>query len=322
MNTTGNHSIAKLQAAIDYIEDHIHEKLNLDTIATAVNLSKHHLHRIFRAMTHEKLMDYTRNRKLTRSIHELLHTNLKLIDIAYEYGFEYEQSYIRSFYRLFGMTPTYFRTSKPQIPITDKMTPAYLQSLEDNSLLINPRIVIKPDFLVVGTKHTLRFADEDFFDKVNQLGNQFFYMEKQQISHVKNHHTYIGIIKYIENVMDYKYYITATEVSRVEKVPSGMISYFVPSQKYAVFTYIGLHHPRHTTLKNLLCMYEYIFETWLPKSGYIFSGLYQMEGIDLSIAREDYCEIHLYIPIGSTAQPSPPMVWLDLERACAPPNTP
>ena len=120
--TKHNHSVNNLQNAIDYIEDHIHEKLTLDTIAAAANLSKYHLHRIFKTVTHEKLMDYTRNRKLTHSIHELLHTNLKVIDIAYEYGFEYEQSYIRSFYRLFKMTPTHFRTIKPQVTITCKIS--------------------------------------------------------------------------------------------------------------------------------------------------------------------------------------------------------
>lgn len=320
--TIRNHSINNLQNAIDYIEDHIHEKLTLDTIAAATNLSKYHLHRIFKAVTREKLMDYTRNRKLTHSIHELLHTNLKLIDIAYEYGFDYEQSYIRSFYRLFKMTPTHFRTIKPQVAITDKITPAYLQCLENDSILVNPRIIIRPEFLVVGIKHTLRFADEDFFYKVNKLGNEFFYIQKRQIQHAKSPHIYIGIIKYVENITDYKYYITSIEVSHVEKVPPGMISYLVPSQKYAVFTYIGRHHPRQTTLKNLLCIYEYIFKTWLPLSGYIFSGLYQMEYIDASIAREDYCEIDIYIPIGSAAHPSPPMVWLDLERSIAPSNTP
>ena len=40
-------NIEKVQAAIDYIEDHLTEKLDLDVIASAVHYSKYHLHRIF-----------------------------------------------------------------------------------------------------------------------------------------------------------------------------------------------------------------------------------------------------------------------------------
>jgi AraC family transcriptional regulator len=43
------------------------------------------------------------------SLERLLGTNCKLLDIALEYGFEYEQSYLRSFKREFGVTPGKFR---------------------------------------------------------------------------------------------------------------------------------------------------------------------------------------------------------------------
>ena len=39
--------IKNVIAAIDYIENHLHEKLELDTIAEALHYSKYHLHRMF-----------------------------------------------------------------------------------------------------------------------------------------------------------------------------------------------------------------------------------------------------------------------------------
>ena len=40
-------NIKNVMAAIDYIENHLHEKLDLETVAGAVHYSKYHLHRMF-----------------------------------------------------------------------------------------------------------------------------------------------------------------------------------------------------------------------------------------------------------------------------------
>lgn len=311
MKQKSKNSIDRLNVAIDYIEKHVHDKLTLDQIAIASNISKFHLHRIFKAITQQKMMDYVRNRKLSHSIQVLLHTNFKLIDIAYQFGFDYEQSYIRSFYRLFKMTPTQFRKVKPQVVITDKINLSCLQELGNDRFVTNPSIVIKPEFWLVGTKHILRYDDEDLYNKIDHHGNEFFYHKRRKIPYPKAPHMYIGMIKYLGNTTNYSDYITAIEVSRIDNVPPNMVSYFIPSQKYAVFTYIGLHSPEKTTLNHVLGIYEYIFKKWLPQSDYMFTGRYQLEYINSSIAHDHYCEIELHIPITSKKQPLPPICWLD-----------
>lgn len=40
-------NIKNVMEAIDYIESHLHEKLDLETVAGAVHYSKYHLHRMF-----------------------------------------------------------------------------------------------------------------------------------------------------------------------------------------------------------------------------------------------------------------------------------
>ena len=42
-----NRNIENITAVIDYVEDHLTEKLDLDRIAEAVHYSKYHLHRMF-----------------------------------------------------------------------------------------------------------------------------------------------------------------------------------------------------------------------------------------------------------------------------------
>lgn len=94
-----------IKNAVDCIELKINEPITLDGLSKELNLSKYHLLRLFKALTGKTLMEYVRGRKLTESLIELLNTRLKIIDIAMEYAFEYEQTYTRAFKGLFEFRP-------------------------------------------------------------------------------------------------------------------------------------------------------------------------------------------------------------------------
>jgi len=87
------------------VEDGIREGINVDILAKRYSLSYRHLQRLFKLSFKQSLADYIRSRRLVESLSDLLKTDRKLIDIALEFGFEYDQSYIRAFKREFGMTP-------------------------------------------------------------------------------------------------------------------------------------------------------------------------------------------------------------------------
>jgi AraC family transcriptional regulator len=55
------------------------------------------------------------------------------------------------------------------------------------------------------------------------------------------------------------HYLAGFEVSDAEDLPEGMEKWSVPEQQYAVFP---------CSLKTIHETYQYIFETWLPQSGY------------------------------------------------------
>ena len=99
-------------STIDYIEENLYNKISLDDIALYTGVSKYYLHRIFKSLTGESIIEYVQSRKLTCSIKELVNTNMRIIDIALNYGFDYEQSYIRAFRKNFGCTPLKIRSDK------------------------------------------------------------------------------------------------------------------------------------------------------------------------------------------------------------------
>jgi AraC family transcriptional regulator len=91
------------------IEKGIKNGINTDIIAKKHTLSPVHLQRLFKFSIKQTLGSYIRSRKLAASLDILLNTDSKLLNIALDYGFEYEQSYIKAFKREFGITPGKFR---------------------------------------------------------------------------------------------------------------------------------------------------------------------------------------------------------------------
>jgi len=100
------------------IEEGIRNGINADIIAKKYTLSSIHLQRLFKFAFNRPLGAYIRSRKLTASLESLLNTNSNLINIALDYGFEYEQSFLRSFKREFGVTPGIIRKTGRIVKVT------------------------------------------------------------------------------------------------------------------------------------------------------------------------------------------------------------
>jgi len=80
------------------IEENISENITTERLAKKYNLSERHLRRLFCVYFNQSITNYIRSRKLTASIDHLLKTNLNVLDIALEYGFDYERSYRRAYF--------------------------------------------------------------------------------------------------------------------------------------------------------------------------------------------------------------------------------
>ena len=58
--------------AIDYIEEHLDCRLDLETVASALHYSKYHLHRTFARKVGMTMHDYIRRRQLTEAAKRLI----------------------------------------------------------------------------------------------------------------------------------------------------------------------------------------------------------------------------------------------------------
>ncbi|WP_431213926.1 helix-turn-helix domain-containing protein [Puia sp. P3] len=102
---------------LEYIQANIYypDKLRVETIGTAFGLSRNYLGRYFKKQTNETLQEYILKYKLRLVENRLLHSNMRVSEIADEFGFTDKSHLNRTFKRYRGLNPTDFRRSaKPQ----------------------------------------------------------------------------------------------------------------------------------------------------------------------------------------------------------------
>lgn len=91
-----------LQAAINYIEEHLteNEALSPASIAAAAYSSEDNFRKIFHLVTGYTIGEYIRNRRLSLAGEEILLTDHRILDIAIAYGYDSAESFTKTFCHL------------------------------------------------------------------------------------------------------------------------------------------------------------------------------------------------------------------------------
>ncbi|MBR0037055.1 MAG: helix-turn-helix domain-containing protein [Bacteroidales bacterium] len=102
----------RVQNAILYIRQHIHQKIELDTLAAETCVSKDHLIRIFKQVTGETPSNYITRQKLEKAELMLATTRVPVKNIASELGYDDTSYFIRIFRKHSCMTPQEYRNMR------------------------------------------------------------------------------------------------------------------------------------------------------------------------------------------------------------------
>ena len=114
--------IENITTVISYIETHLNEKLNLDTVANAVRYSKYHLHRMFTDTVGITLHDYIQRRQLTEAAKLLVFSEKPIIEIALIAGYESQQAFTSIFKSMYKQTPLEYRQNEAFYPLQLEFT--------------------------------------------------------------------------------------------------------------------------------------------------------------------------------------------------------
>lgn len=95
--------------AIDYIEEHLFEQLDLDKVAKEIHYSKYHLHRTFRTQVGFPLHGYIQRRRLSEAAKLLVFSKRPILEIAILAGYESQQAFSSIFKAMYKKTPRQYR---------------------------------------------------------------------------------------------------------------------------------------------------------------------------------------------------------------------
>lgn len=118
----GKKSIISIEAVIDFIENHLDGKLELETVAEAVHYSKYHLHRLFTETVGMTIHDYVQRRQLTEAAKLLIFSDKPIIEISFICGYESQQSFSMAFKSMYKSPPAEYREKQNFYPLQLRFT--------------------------------------------------------------------------------------------------------------------------------------------------------------------------------------------------------
>lgn len=105
-----------LQQSLDWIEQHLSEKITLRQMADQAHLSPFYFLRLFKKMLGLSPNAYVNGRRLMRSLKLLANTDLTISAISHTLGYENHETFSRSFKAYFGISPSEQRRCNYNLP--------------------------------------------------------------------------------------------------------------------------------------------------------------------------------------------------------------
>lgn len=286
-----------ISKSVEKIEKNINEKLNIEAIADACCMSEFHFHRVFKSFTGYSLINYVRKRKMRKIAEELIFTEKRIIDIAFDYGYESNEALTRAIKNESGMTPVQLRKSKNTVIGIDKIS---LWTLRYNNRYSEEEykfeIIYLNDFYFEGLSSIITLDEEKNYKQVSELiGKLKKVKEKINIKTKEKNERQFGIAKSevldisnpYNNTFEYfrGYSCTQSDNKRKE------IKYIpINGVKCAKF-WVGDSVEKHRKA------IDYIFGIWIVKSGCMLDGTVFDFMEEIVESEKGLVEIYFYIPI-------------------------
>ena len=165
--------IELVRESIDYIEDNLFEKISHSNVAEKLFISAFHFWRIFYAVTNYSVKEYVEKRRLSHILDQIEHTDSKLIDIAFDCGYNSPEVFSRVFKRNYGITPKQFRGNPSPFDRFERIDLVKRDFINvKSSLLVDYEIIHSENQKIYGQR--IKITERPFNeDKVRQMKMDF-----------------------------------------------------------------------------------------------------------------------------------------------------
>lgn len=287
--------LTQLNTAIDYIEEHIEEKLTLADVAKVTSYSQFHFSQIFSYLSEMSLSEYIRRRKLSLAGMDLMSSGERILDIAVKYGYDNADSFARAFQKQHGFKPSVARKENVTLKI---FPPLSFQIKLNGGHGMKCRIESKTGFKVVGVAKRFKNDETDCVPKFWE--ESFANNRLRRLTEQTNNPNYIGLCGDLNDETGDFLYMIGVFVDETTKTESFTVLE-APAMTWAVFRSDDFDEaPNGATLGQL---YESAYSEWLPTSGF--------EKVDGSDAEIYDMEMYLQTDEGKFYEE----VWLSVKKA-------
>lgn len=257
----------RIQRSVDFIESHLKEKFSLKDVAAEASFSLYHFQRIFRSLSGHSLKEYIRKRRLSDAAHSLNLSRRAITDMAFDYQYANVESFSRAFRKFYGMNPMEYRRSSSRHPSGLKLFEKIDIHRKINNLLkgfgnVEPEIITKPVFLVIGIRNKMNFDDRNFMNDFLDLRDDYLFHKRWNAIPCKTDPDSVLAIGSDLDIANASYVQTfGAAVSSLDHIPDHYTGMTVPASKYARFRVFGL---RPVIQKA----WNEIFDKWIDASPY------------------------------------------------------
>ncbi|NFI93386.1 AraC family transcriptional regulator [Clostridium botulinum] len=274
-----------MNKAVEYIEDNITEKLDIEKVAKIALSSPFHFQRMYHVITGVTIAEYVRRRRLTLAAQDII-SGEKIINVAYTYGYETPEAFTKAFRRMYGMSPSAAREPEANLKAYPKLS-FHISIKGDKDM--NYKIVEKESFRVVGKQTRITMVDGENFEQVPEFWNNC--MKDGSYNWICSKVGKLGVLGICKDFGkdEFNYMIGVEEIK--DSIPKGYVSATIPAATWAIFESSGALPDAIQDLTRR------IFTEWLPSTGYEHACAPELEIYpEGDIYSSDYkCEI--WIPI-------------------------
>lgn len=277
-----NNHLPAILNAVEYIEEHIQENINMGDVADYVGFSKYHFTRVFKEITSYNPSDYYRGRKVTLAIDYMQEHNCKIIEAAFEYGFNSPEVFTRSCLSAFGQSPSQIKKSIKNNEFEG------LQALSKEQLTIyskykdiNVETLKLPPIFIKGISYT----SHDFFDTLD-------WSNKVLEPFVSTENTIYHLHWQSKENPDLYHHLVGTSINLDETFSEDDFNSYVykkiPGREYLIF-------PLMEAGKELESMKDFIYDYYLPQNKYVSERLFNVEVLSFTQEKKPN-HSKLYVP--------------------------
>lgn len=276
--------LKRMSDSLEYLENHMESKFDIDEVAKIALSSKFHFQRMFHMVTGVTVAEYVRKRRLTLAAQELAISDIKVIDVALKYGYQTPESFTKAFRKIHGVNPSEVRKSGIRLKAYPRLS---FQIQLKGEKEMNYRIVEKEGFKLIGKSIRVTSENGENFKKIPQ-----FWEESCSNGTCEKLNALAGNIGMWGACMEYSpeqndfTYLIGVERNQ-DTTPDEFLVKEIPVSTWAIFD---------TSLEEIQDVWKRIYSEWFPATGYEHAGTPELEFYPPCDDNNDkLCEI--WIPI-------------------------